>query len=95
MLVRADGIHAAGPRPTHEVCVASLRERALDEAINEEVHDLPGAIRAAAVARYLEQSTAAHEALRSHRVMVLDVASEELPAALVERYLAVKRDGLL
>jgi len=27
--------------------------------------------------------------------MVLDVASEELPAALVERYLAVKRDGLL
>src|SRR5690606_35929410 len=79
----------------HLVCVASLRERALDEAINEEVHDLPGAIRAAAVARYLEQRTAAHEALRSHRVMVLDVASEELPAALVERYLAVKRDGLL
>lgn len=79
----------------HLVCVASLRERALDEAINEEVHDLPGAIRAAAVARYLEQRTAAHEALRSHRVMVLDVASEELPAALVERYLAVKRAGLL
>ena len=73
----------------------NARERALDEAINEEVHDLPGAIRAAAVARYLEQRTAAHEALRSHRVMVLDVASEELPAALVERYLAVKRDGLL
>ena len=45
--------------------------------------------------RYLEQRTAAHEALRSHRVMVLDVASEELPAALVEGYLAVKRDGLL
>ena len=33
--------------------------------------------------------------LRSRRVMVLDVTSEELPAALVERYLAVKRDGLL
>ena len=49
----------------------NARERALDEAINEEVHDLPGAIRAAAVARYLEQRTAAHEALRSHRVMVL------------------------
>ena len=79
----------------HLVCVASLRERALDEAIDEEVHDLPGAIRAAAVARYLEQRTAAHEALRSHRVMVMDVASEELPAALVERYLAVKRAGLL
>ena len=79
----------------HLVCVASLRERALDDALNEEVHDLPGAIRAGALARYLEQRTAAHDALRSHRVMVMDVASDELPAALVERYLAVKRDGLL
>ena len=79
----------------HLVCVASLRERALDEALEAEVHDLPGALHAGAVARYLEQRTAAHEALRSHKVMVLDVASEELPAALVERYLAVKRQGLL
>ena len=79
----------------HLVCVASLREKALDEAMDEDVRDLPGAIRAAALARYLEERTAAHEALRSHRVMVLDVTSDELPAALVERYLAVKRQGLL
>jgi uncharacterized protein (DUF58 family) len=79
----------------HLVCVASLREKALDQALEDEVHDLPGAIRAAAVARYLEQRSAAHEALCSHRVMVLDVPSEQLPAALVERYLAVKRQGLL
>ncbi|RZA35925.1 MAG: DUF58 domain-containing protein [Lysobacteraceae bacterium] len=79
----------------HLVCVASLRERSLDQAMEEDVHDLPGAIRAAALARYLEQRTAAHEVLRSHRVMVLDVTSEELPAALVERYLAVKRGRLL
>ena len=79
----------------HLVCVASLRERALDEALEAEVNDLPTALRAGAVARYLEQRAAAHEALRSHKVMVLDVASEDLPAALVERYLAVKRQGLL
>ena len=79
----------------HLVCVASLREGALDEALDAEVHDLPGALRAGAVARYLEERSAAHEALRSHKVMVLDVASEDLPAALVERYLAVKRQGLL
>ena len=79
----------------HLVCVASLRERALDLAMDEDVHDLPSAIRSAALARYLEQRIAAHEALRSHRVMVLDVTSDELPAALVERYLAVKRQGLL
>ena len=79
----------------HLVCVASLREKSLDAALAEEVRDLQGALHAGAVARYLEQRTAAHEALRSHRVMVLDVTADELPAALVERYLAVKRDGVL
>lgn len=79
----------------HLVCVASLRETSLDDALGDEVRDLQGAIHAGAVARYLEQRKAAHEALRSHRVMVLDVTSDELPAALVERYLAVKRDGVL
>ena len=79
----------------HLVCVASLRETSLDDALGNEVRDLQGAIHAGAVARYLEQRKAAHEALRSHRVMVLDVTSDELPAALVERYLAVKRDGVL
>jgi len=79
----------------HLVCVASLREHALDEALRKDVHDLQDAITAGALARYMEQRSAAHDLLRSHRVMVLDVTSEELPAALVERYLAVKRDGLL
>ena len=79
----------------HLVCVASLREQALDAVLDAPVDDLPGAIDAGAVARYLEQRGAAHEALRGHRVMVLDVAPADLPAALVERYLAVKRDGLL
>ena len=79
----------------HLVCVASLRETSLDDALGHDVRDLQGAIHAGAVARYLEQRTAAHEALRSHRVMVLDVTTDELPGALVERYLAVKRDGVL
>ncbi|MCW4455952.1 DUF58 domain-containing protein [Flavobacterium sp. MXW15] len=79
----------------HLVCVASLRERELDDALSREVHELPDAVQAGAIARYLQQRGEAHEALRSHRVMVLDVTAEELPGALVERYLAVKRDGLL
>ncbi len=79
----------------HLVCVASLRERELDEVMEQDVHDLPDAIRAGATAHYLEQRALAHEALRRHRVMVLDVTSEALPAALVERYLAFKREGLL
>ena len=79
----------------HLVCVASLRERELDDALARGADTLPDAVQAGAIARYLQQRAAAHEALRSHRVMVLDVTAEELPGALVERYLAVKRDGLL
>ena len=82
-------------RKRHLVCVASLREVALDQSLAREVHDLPGAIRAGATAQYLQQRSAAHEALRNHGVMVLDVTCDQLAASLVERYLAVKRDGLL
>ncbi|MEN5100248.1 DUF58 domain-containing protein [Stenotrophomonas sp. TWI377] len=79
----------------HLVCVASLRERALDDALAQPVETLQDATQAGAIARYLQQRSDAHDALRSHRVMVLDVTAEALPGALVERYLAVKRDGLL
>jgi uncharacterized protein (DUF58 family) len=82
-------------RKRHLVCVASLREGSLDTALGEDVHDLPGAIRAGATAQYLEQRHAAHEALRSHGVMVLDVACDQLAASLVDKYLDVKRGGLL
>ena len=79
----------------HLVVVASLRERALDEVLEQDVPDVAAAVRAGATARYLAQRAAAHDALRRHRVQVLDVTAEQLPAALVERYLAIKREGLL
>lgn len=79
----------------HLVVVASLRERAIDEALDAGIHELPDALRAAAAARYLAQRAAVHDALRHQRVMVLDVTCEQLPAALVEKYLAIKRDGML
>lgn len=79
----------------HHVVVASLREESLAGALDGPAQDLPGAVRAAAAARYLAQRAAAHDALRAHRVGVLDVTCAELPAALVERYLAIKREGRL
>jgi uncharacterized protein (DUF58 family) len=79
----------------HLVVVASLRERAIDEALDAGIHELPDALRAAAAARYLAQRAAVHDALRHQHVMVLDVTCEQLPAALVEKYLAIKRDGML
>jgi uncharacterized protein (DUF58 family) len=79
----------------HLVVVASLRERDLDEALDQPIDDVRSAVRAAAAARYIAQRAAAHELLRNHRVMVLDVTCEQLPAALVEQYLSIKRSGLL
>ena len=79
----------------HLVCVASLREQVLDRVLEVPVETVAEATQAGATALYLEQRAQAHEALRSHGVVVLDVTAEALPAALVERYLAVKRGGLL
>ena len=79
----------------HLVVVASLRERVLDEVLDQDVPDLAAAVRAGATARYLAERAAAHDALRRHRVTVLDVTAAQLPGALVERYLAIKREGLL
>lgn len=79
----------------HLVVVASLRERDLDEALDQPVADVRSAVRAAAAARYIAQRAAAHDLLRNHRVSVLDVTCEQLPAALVEQYLTIKRSGLL
>ncbi|WP_240318531.1 DUF58 domain-containing protein [Lysobacter sp. TY2-98] len=82
-------------RRRHLVCIASLREAALDTALAADVGDLPGALTAGATAQYLARRAEAHDALRSHGVLVLDVTCAQLPAALVEKYLSVKRDGLL
>ena len=79
----------------HLVVVASLRERDLDDALDKPVEDLRGAIGVAGAARYIAQRAAAHDVLRNHRVTVLDVTCEQLPAALVEQYLTIKRSGLL
>ena len=79
----------------HHVVVASLREQILDAVLEDPVRDLRGAVRAAAAASYLQQRAIAHEALRAQRVDVLDVTCAQLPGALVERYLAIKRAGVL
>ncbi|AWH26990.1 DUF58 domain-containing protein [Stenotrophomonas sp. YAU14D1_LEIMI4_1] len=79
----------------HLVCVASLRERELEAVLDGEVNTLEDAAQAGATALYLQQRAQAHDALRAEKVMVLDVTADALPAALVERYLSVKREGLL
>ena len=82
-------------RRRHLLVVASLREAALRDATLAPISLLPDALRAAAAVRYLEQRTAAHNTLRASRVATLDVEPPELPAALVNQYLQIKRSGAL
>ena len=75
--------------------VASLREKALDAARDLAPKHFDDALLVGATALYLEDRRRAHDALRAHGASVLDVDSDALPAALVERYLAIKREGIL
>ena len=79
----------------HLVVIASLRERALDAALESEVRELDDALLVGATARYMAERARAHDVLRSHRVSVLDVTSEQLAGAVVQEYLSLKRRGLL
>ncbi len=79
----------------HLVCVASLREQVLDNLLEGQPVTLKEAVTVAAMAQYVEQRRRAHLALRAQGTEVLDVTCSELPAALVEHYLAIKRAGRL
>jgi uncharacterized protein (DUF58 family) len=80
----------------HLVCVASLREDTLDQTLAAPtVENFDGAVLAASMANYVALRQRAHQVLRAQGVHVLDVSCAELPSALVEHYLAVKRSGRL
>jgi uncharacterized protein (DUF58 family) len=85
----------AALRRTHLVLVASLREPALDVALDAPLVDLQGALRLAGLHHYLDDRQRAHQSLRARGVQTLDVTPAGLPAALVNKYLDIKRAGLL
>ncbi len=73
----------------------ALREAMLDELIEQSPERVDTALEASAAALYLEQRQRAHTALRAQGATVLDVTAVELPGALVDHYLAMKRAGRL
>lgn len=82
-------------RRRHVVLVTSLREPALAAALEQPVAELEDALRYTAVQRYLEGRERAHGLLRRAGLRALDVEPAELPAALVNSYLDIKRAGVL
>jgi len=79
----------------HLVILASLRERVLDDSIDRDIHGFDDALLFASTNRYLDSRQESHKLLRAKGVYVEDCLSDELPAAITNRYLAIKRAGIL
>jgi uncharacterized protein (DUF58 family) len=73
----------------------SLRERTLDDIIERPVGGFESALDYAATSQYLEERRESQNLLRARGVFVEDCLSEDLPAAITSRYLAIKRAGML
>jgi uncharacterized protein (DUF58 family) len=79
----------------HLVLFASLRERAIDDAIAAPVETYEEALTHAAAIEYRRQRDSAFSRLKLGDVVCLDVPPERLALALVNQYLEVKRSGRL
>lgn len=82
-------------RRRHLVILASLRENALDETLARDIHGFDDAVIYAATNQYLDARREAHKLLQAGGVFVEDCLCADLPAAITNRYLAIKRAGLL
>jgi uncharacterized protein (DUF58 family) len=79
----------------HLVLFASLRETILTRAMKTRVDTHERALTYAATAEYLHGRELSHARLARHGAHFLDVEPAELPIALVNRYLDIKRARLL
>jgi uncharacterized protein (DUF58 family) len=82
-------------RQRHVVLVASLREAVTEQTLDEPIYHLDDALRVAAGHHYLSHRDKTHQELQGRGVMLLDVQPGELSVQLVNRYLAIKRAGML
>jgi uncharacterized protein (DUF58 family) len=82
-------------REKHLVLLANLREAYFDTTLAAPVGAFDEALRYLATLDFLEKRTHAHRLLTQHRVQTLDVTAPQLPLAVVNRYLEIKRAGQL
>lgn len=82
-------------RRRHLVILASLREQALDDALEHEIHNFDEALTYASTNQFLDSRREAQNLLRAQGVFVEDCLCEDVPAAITSRYLAIKRAGML
>ena len=94
-----DASHLVGPllelRKKHLVVLATLQERSLQTLVNQPPNTLDDAVTCAATHLYLDERAALLAFLRSQRLQLVDATSQDLPLALVNRYLDIKKGGQL
>ena len=82
-------------RTRHLVVLASLREAILGRALSARVDSFDRALTHAAAAEYLAQRERVFRRIGAAGTVTLDVEPAQLPIALVNRYLELKRGGRL
>ena len=79
----------------HLVMCASLREKSLDQVVQEPVEQFNQALRHAATIRYLQDREQAIKRLGIRAGQLIDIVPEKLSQNLVNRYLDIKESGAL
>ncbi len=79
----------------HLVMCASLREKALDQALDAPVQQFSDALRVAATAHYLQLRQDAIKRLGIRASHLIDITPEHLSMTLVKRYWDIKESGQL
>jgi uncharacterized protein (DUF58 family) len=79
----------------HLVLIANLRESVLDEVLEQPVDDFSQARLYAATCHYLAQRERTQDLLRRQGAMILDTKPQDLPVAMVNHYMDLKRSGRL
>lgn len=82
-------------RKRHLVLLASMREQAIDAALEAPVDNTEEALYKAGVQHYLAKRDAAVQRIRATGIRCLDVPPQELSVNLINHYLDIKRSGVL
>jgi uncharacterized protein (DUF58 family) len=82
-------------RKKHLVLLASLQERILNQVLKQPIKHFEQALRHAATLNYLNNRKQAHDQLKNQGIIYLDTEPEELPLKMLNRYLEIKRSGVL
>jgi uncharacterized protein (DUF58 family) len=79
----------------HLVVLASLREQAVESLLREPVGSFKNALQFGAAEAYMGERRALLKQIEGHGMLTVDVPARELPVALANRYLEIKRAARL